>query len=457
MPFQRGSDLLLKSTARAALLTTAVLAAAWLTDLFLLRTQVLTPFGRRPALTPLYAFWLPVLGPGALVFVAAAVAVGFAACLLCDPARVSRGAFLAALACAAALLPLALFMVRQSPAELGGQFRIYPKEEFLEDARGIGDAREFLRSYVARMPDLSLHGRHFPPGHALLLYGIGKLFGTGSFAAGAAVLFCFVAAVAVAYRAFAGAAGEIAGRQGALLLLASPSMLDFACASMDAVFLLYATVALAAALRAFATGRLRDAAWVGLALFAAAMASFSAVPVGLAFALYGCAAWRRLGARAVAHLAVIGACFVAAGVALWALTGFSLWECFETARFQNVAFMTRVIGRDPSELYGRIAFGNLVAFALGTGVGLTAAAALVLPGAVRKADAWTLAALGTLAVMVLGGFYTLETERIWLFAIPWIVLAVVTRRFFACGELRLLLAAGWTQGLAMEIVLFTLW
>jgi hypothetical protein len=197
--------------------------------------------------------------------------------------------------------------------------------------------------------------------------------------------------------------------------------------------------------------------WVGLALFAAAMASFSALPVGLAIALYGFASWRRLGARVLGQLAVISACFLAAGAALAALTGFSLWECFETARFQNVAFMTRVIGRDPSELYGRIAFGNLVAFALGAGVGLVAAVARALPAAVRKADPWTLAALGALAVMVLGGFYTLETERIWLFAVPWIALLAVSQRSFGCGELRLLLAAGWAQGLAMELVLFTLW
>ena len=51
----------------------------------------------------------------------------------------------------------------------------------------------------------------------------------------------------------------------------------------------------------------------------------------------------------------------------------------------------------------------------------------------------------------------METERVWLFVLPWIALAAVTAGAFEARSLRLLLFAGLAQALAMEIGLFTLW
>jgi hypothetical protein len=73
------------------------------------------------------------------------------------------------------------------------------------------------------------------------------------------------------------------------------------------------------------------------------------------------------------------------------------------------------------------------------------------------AETWTPAALLTLAAMTLGGIYFMETERVWLFALPWIALAAVSAGPFERGALRLILFGGWLQTLAMETGLFTLW
>jgi hypothetical protein len=51
----------------------------------------------------------------------------------------------------------------------------------------------------------------------------------------------------------------------------------------------------------------------------------------------------------------------------------------------------------------------------------------------------------------------METERIWLFALPWVAAAAVAAGPFERGSLRLLLGSGLAQALAMEIGLFTLW
>ena len=50
----------------AVVATTAALAVLWLFDLYVLQTRVLTLFRGLLALTPMYAFWNPLLRPSAL-------------------------------------------------------------------------------------------------------------------------------------------------------------------------------------------------------------------------------------------------------------------------------------------------------------------------------------------------------------------------------------------------------
>ena len=196
---------------------------------------------------------------------------------LVDPERTSRRAFAWILAAASIVLPLALHLVRGSLAGLGSQFDVYRNEEFLHDARGITDLPSFLDRYVDLMPTLSLHGQHFPPGHAVLLHLAARVFGPSTLAAGLLVLAFAAIGVQLAWRAFGELAEDGAARQGALLLLAAPSLLDFSATSMDAVFLAFATLAWWLSLRN---------AWLaGAALLLATFFSFSALPVGLAIAL----------------------------------------------------------------------------------------------------------------------------------------------------------------------------
>ena len=94
------------------------------------------------------------------------------------------------------------------------------------------------------------------------------------------------------------------------------------------------------------------------------------------------------------------------------------------------------------------------AFLIGSGVGIVAAACA---GWTILRNPWSTAFAATLLVMVVGGIYFMETERIWLFAIPWLVAIALSRGAFAISSLRLLLAASLAQALAMELLLFTLW
>ena len=444
------------------------LAGLWLLDLFVLETSVLTPFPagdvKLPALTPVYAAWLPDVSARVLWFAAAALAFVSGAARLARPERTSRALFIGALALAAIALPLALFALRPGPLALGGQLAIYPNEDVYFDALGIREYWPFLEHYVELMPQLSLHGRHFPPGHASLLYAIGLVFGQGVLPAGIAVLACFGGAIVLVYLALARTTDEQRARQGALLLLAAPSLLDFACTSMDAVFLSFASAAWWLAARV--VGSLEESATptraarvggpllTGLALLVATCFSFSAFPVGLAVGLAIAIAGRHAWRRALEGLALVGAGYAAGALALFAGTGFALWDCLAEAMRSNLGFMTQVMGRSASEMYPFVAYGNGAGFLIGSGVGLVSA---VIAGAAPRKSAWSAAFLLTLGVMMFGGIYFMETERIWLFAMPWLAAIAVADRPFSDGSLRLLLALGCVQTLAMEMLLFTLW
>src|SRR5207302_10464850 len=99
-------------------------------------------------------------------------------------------------------------------------------EEIYFDALRITAWAPFLREYVSRMPELSLHGRHFPPGHAGWIYAVVLFFGASTFALGVVVLLLFALGMLLAYGTFLPLAGDRGARAASLLLLATPSLVD---------------------------------------------------------------------------------------------------------------------------------------------------------------------------------------------------------------------------------------
>jgi hypothetical protein len=121
----------------------------------------------------------------------------------------------------------------------------------------------------------------------LYLHAFDVLFGLTPFVSGIAILAAFAVAALVVLAALREIASERAARQGALLLVCAPTVLDHACSAMDAVFLLAAACAWWVALRAFRPGAsVAVAAALGAVLYGATIMSFSALPVGLAIGLF---------------------------------------------------------------------------------------------------------------------------------------------------------------------------
>lgn len=443
---------------RVILVTALALSALWALDSFVLHTTLLVSRRGQPALTPMYAFWEPRVTWGIAAFVALAIALVRNAPQYLDPERTRRSGFVAFAFVASLALPFAAFVVRLSPGDLGSQSILFEYGDFLQDADRVGALAPFLRDYVATMPTLSLHAQHYPPGPIVALHVWGEVFGDTPFAAGILVLLAFAVGVWAAFRALLEFTSERAARQGALLIACAPMALDQACTSMDAVFFAIAAGVWWLALRTFRPDANRALpVLLGCALFAATCFSFSALPVGLAVLAYALVGARRNPLPVLLRLLVVGIAYVLSAVATDAATGFSIWHCFVEARDHALRFMGRIVRGTPRAGWGYRTYGNFVAFAVAAGIGIVAALVVRMRAAPRLRSAWPIAASITLAVMVFAPIYYMETERIWLFALPWLAAIVVGTHGFDDRSMRRLLIAALIQALAMQVLLFTYW
>ena len=360
-------------------------------------------------------------------------------------------------------LPLTLFFVRDDFAQLGSQFLIYPGEEYFEDAARIIDLGQFVRHYTELAPQLSLHGRVHPPGFATFLYGVGHVFSSTPLAAGVAVL------VVSCRRHCIRLEGVRARRRRACgtdrgTLAAGRSHRSWIRLHVDGRGLLRGR-------RLGSTRRLCeffriDGRWwhgvlTGVALYLAMFCSFSAVPLALFIALYGALLWwnrRSLGVPLQLCIAFVS--FAAAYTVARYGAGFDLWESFRVAKSLHYQIMGNVLGRSVASAYLPTTFGNISAFLIGTGLAIVplfvrGARNALTPGVSRSLFVATSA---TLAVMCAGGLYTMETERILMFAVPWLaVSAAAATTTLSDSAVVLLIGVGWAQAFAMEGFLFTLW
>lgn len=440
---------------RRIVITAVVLGAMWALDVLVLRTGLLTPLLGRPAWTPLYAVPRVVLRPEALIFVAWSALVVWLVVRTCDVERCSSRYFMLAIGWASVMGSFALFLVRQDPNAVGALFDHYRNEEFIHDARSIVDPAGFLQSYVDLMPQLSTHGRHFPPGHALLLHGLIRIFGTGAIVAGIASLVGVGIGCVLAYRALSIVCDEARARQATWLVVTAPALLDFGSASMDAVYFAIAALALWLGLRALRAGATRTSAlWAGGALFAATFFSFSTLMVGLVLAVYACFQARTVGRTVLLQLLCMAIAWSTVAGLLWLSTGFSIFECASEAVREARELMTKALRSENTDR-ARLFYGNAAAFAIMSGVGTIAALTAALGSRMTWKAVWSSTVLATLAVMC--ALYYLETERIWMFALPWIAAIATLRSAWDDGSLRAILAVNCAQALVMEAALFTLW
>jgi methylthioxylose transferase len=388
-------------------------------------------------LPPFSAHWDPDVAPAAAIAAAALATAVLGGPLLI--ARASPAQFAAATFAVGLATRLALGAARDGPARWSAVFGsdVEAHNEYLPALAAVRHGvRTFLDRFAELAVTLPIHPSAHPPGVLLSLHVLGI-----DTAEGAAALAIAGGALAVpaAYLLARSLLEERRARLATLLTLLAPSSLIYGVTSFDALF---AALGTAAAALLVARPRSRRAAGAA-ALALASFFSFALLAVGLwativVAQLRGAASALRLAAWCAAGL-------VAFYALLYAATGF---DPVGTARAASEAYRVGIAGARP---YAYWLFGSPVAFAVAAGLPL---AWYGLRGLASRRPAAVALAAAVAAAAALG-FTKGETERIWVFMVPFLAIAAaaeIPRR-----AVRPVLAALAAQALAVELLMWTIW
>jgi methylthioxylose transferase len=405
LPGRRLGDLLVLA-AQAVLVAAAVVAGAYLNHR---RVPV------HADAAPLFATWLPHLGPGTPVAVAVAVLVVYRGpdwAARVPWRRLMAGTYLAALAWT---LSLALI----DGWSRGLATRLTPQAEYLHDVPKVTSIPAMLSGFTGHIIDFrplswATHVAGHPPG-ALLVFVLLNHIGLGGGVPAALLCVLIGAAAPVAVAATLRAlAGEPAARTALPFLVLFPGAV-WVGVSADGLF----TGVVAAGLALLAVGGWRLASVGGLLLGFGLYLSYGLILVGpLALAVIALKPRYRwtTAIAATAGVAAVVATFTAAG--FWWPTGYHL----VVARYYQ--------GWAADRPYTYWVWANLACLVISAGPAalpaLRRAVSAVRVAAGRSATIWLPAlALVTIVAADLSGLSKAEVERIWLPYEIWLLPATV--------------------------------
>jgi hypothetical protein len=390
---------------------------------------------------PLVVFLRPALStwaiPAGIVLLLALLAAGR---LLWAGTRVSPLAFGAAAFALGLATRLALNVFRGGPGALDQVFVVAPKGEgrteflpalpFLDG--GVGHFLERFPDLTARFP---IQAQGHPPGLLVTMHYLGI-----DTAGGLAAFTILVGALAVPLLYLLGRElmTESGARAATLLFVFVPSSLLYGATSADPVFTTLGLLATVGLLARRPLGRVLGALGLALGFFF----SYALLAVGAWSTLVR---WRREGLGSALRLAA--ACAVALLVAYGALYLATGFDPLAAIRATDSRYREGIARLRP---YAFWFFGSPAAFLLMLGpVAWFAARALAL----KEATAVALAVV--IAVSVIAGYTKAETERIWLFLVPFACLAAA--RALPARRLPIVLWAATAQAVLVEAFLFTKW
>lgn len=308
------------------------------------------------------------------------------------------------------------------------------KNEYLPTLAAFEYGTRFVLDRFAELvPALPVHSAGHPPGLVIVMHHLG--LNTGMRLA----WFCIVVGAlatpltyVLARKLFPGS--ERTARIAGVLMAFSPAVLHFGAVSPDAVYL---TLGLVAAIPLL-SGRIVLGA---LALAAVVMFAWSELAIGAYAAILILA---RDGWRPAFRLAVVcGAALIGTQALLAVGTG---WDPIGTFHATHDVYTVGIASRRP---YWFWLFGSPTAFFLITGLPIMWLAFARLQQ--RKPEA--VAIFAVIAVATVAGFTKAETERIWLFLVPFVCLAAAP----LVRRPTLVVAVLAAQALIYELLFDTLW
>jgi methylthioxylose transferase len=338
------------------------------------------------------------------------------------------------------LTRLALNVFRGGPGALDQPFVVgragEGRTEFLPGLawveHGVGHFLDHFPDITAKLP---IQAQGHPPGLLLTMHYLGI-----DSAPGLAALTILVGAAAtpLLYLLAREVASEAEARAAALLFVFVPTSLLYGATSADALFATLGVLAAVGLLARRPANRVLGAAALALATFF----SYALLAVGAWAALVR---WRREGLGAALRLAAIcAAVLVVLFVALDLATGFDLVAAIRATDDRYREGIARL------RPYVFWLFGSPAAFVLMLGpIAWFAARSL----AAKEASAVALATV--IAISVVAGYTKAETERIWIFLVPFACLAAA--RSLPRRWLTPVLVGATAQAVLIEIFLATKW
>lgn len=377
-----------------------------------------------------------------------------------------------------ALLPLAVLLMNAAVATTDGAVSglvrplDYPGVEFYCDTHFVQSTGQFLHDFVGLHGWLALHSRTHPPGPILFLHYANRLVPSIDFAA-----FATMAVTALTVIPVHLLARRLYGRRAAAiatgLYVVTPNLVLYGATSMDGVYTLPLLLSLYAFFRAVeAESSAAAVAWsvgTGLLMALSMLMTFSTVCLGMLLAAYGVVAYLRLRPwrRIWGVLLLAGAAFALAYVALYRATGYDLIAAVRASMESDADKMGP--RRRALLPYLDVSVANLLAFAIGCGVVTSIlwakqVKATVLSVLRRQAvDPLLLSFAAAVVFLSFSTLYRFETERIWIFFAPLVLIAAAKQIAHAPGPagtrklFDLCLCALFVQTYLMQMFLFTLW
>ena len=235
--------------------------------------------------------------------------------------------------------------------------------------------------------------------------------------------------------------GAAAARRVLPLYVVAPNLVLFGATCMDGVFLVFCLAAMAAGVAAMRRGW----SWVwtslltllaGAMLWLASFMTFAAIGVPTVMGCYAlCVGIRRplRGAMMLARCGLVGVAFIGLQLIASHLLKYDLRAVADAAMDRDYNGL-HVTGYESFALWRDLSIANAFAFVVGSGVavcGLALTALIVSLAQTRLRGtglpSFAPAVLLTIALMATSTLFTLETERVWMFMTPLVLIAATSQ------------------------------
>ncbi|MBM3211098.1 glycosyltransferase family 39 protein [Candidatus Poribacteria bacterium] len=307
--------------------------------------------------------------------------------------------------------------------------------EYYSDVPKVQGIWAFLRDFN-RM-DLSLHSETHPPGGALFLWAVSKIFNYDLITNSAAIILFSTLTLIPIYLLAKQFYDEKIGRYALLIFIITPNMVIFTATCMDAVFAAFLVWSIYLYFRAISSDSVIYSIIAGVSITISMIMNFTTTTLGIYFFLLAVVTYFRektslndnVNRNFHRHLRTM---FITAGVVIVIYILLYIGPRYSViTNLRNATARDRYMmgtGHETIERYIFICLANLFAFFTFVGFPTTALWIRESLGTIRDAyrrvrfDSFLITYILMFAAVALSTLFTLEVERVWLYMLPFIVI-----------------------------------